>query len=411
MVSEDRWLLPEGIEELLPAEARHLEFLRRYVLDLFESWGYRQVMTPMIEYIESLLVGTGHDLDLQTFKLIDQISGRLLGVRADMTPQVARIDARNSRPDLPARLCYLGTVLHTQADHLEKTRSPFQVGAELYGHAGCASDLEVIRLMLEMFSMTGLLDNIHLDLGHVGIYRGLVAQAGLNASQEAELFEILQRKAAPDLREFFQANTVAPDAARMLSALVDLHGDASVIDEARTQLAGGNGQVREALADLTTIAQALSARFPDLPIHFDFAELRGYHYHRGVVFAALAQGYGRELARGGRYDGIGKPFGQARPATGFSADLKVLARLAGSGPDPFVERTVFAPCADEADLQAKVDQLRAEGWCVIGELAGQTASAADQGCRFELQKRAGGWELFPVERHTLHAMANQDSAP
>ena len=168
MLSEGRWLLPEGIEEVLPVEARRLEHLRRQVLDLFESWGYRQVMTPMIEYIESLLVGTGHDLDLQTFKLIDQISGRMMGVRADMTPQVARIDARNSHPDHPARLCYLGTVLHTQADHLEKTRSPFQVGAELYGHAGCASDLEVIRLMLEMFSVAGLA-NIHLDLGHVGI--------------------------------------------------------------------------------------------------------------------------------------------------------------------------------------------------------------------------------------------------
>ncbi len=401
MLPDDRWLLPEGIEEVLPADARRLEMLRRAVLDLFESWGYCQVMTPMIEYIESLLVGTGHDLDLQTFKLIDQISGRMMGVRADMTPQVARIDARNSHPDVPARLCYLGTVLHTQADHLEKTRSPFQVGAELYGHAGCDSDLEVIRLMLEVLTLAGL-ENVHLDLGHVGIYRGLVGQAGLNAAQEAQLFDILQRKAAPDLREFFESNPVDAACVKMLSALIELHGDASVIGAAYGQLAGANGQIREALADLETIAKSLSGSFPNLPIHFDLAELRGYHYHRGVVFAALVQGYGRELARGGRYDGIGKPFGQARPATGFSADLKVLARLAGDGFDTFPERLVFAPCVDDADLHAKVVALRAESWCVVFELAGQTANAGDMGCRFELLKRTGGWELFPAAEKNEH---------
>jgi ATP phosphoribosyltransferase regulatory subunit len=397
MLLEDRWLLPDGIEEVLPAEAWRLEILRRAVLDLFESWGYRQVMTPMIEYIESLLVGTGHDLDLQTFKLIDQISGRLMGVRADMTPQVARIDARNSRPEVPTRLCYLGTVLHTQADHLEKTRCPLQVGAELYGHAGWASDVEVIRLMLGMFTITGLLDNVHLDLGHVGIYRGLVRQAGLNDTQEAELFDILQRKAAPDLRDFFAANPVDAASDNMLSALIELHGDSSVIDDAYTRLAEGNGQVRQALADLTAIAQSLSACFPHLPIHFDLAELRGYHYHRGVVFAALLQGYGRELARGGRYDGIGKPFGQDRPATGFSADLKVLARLAGGGSSAAsAERLVFAPCVDDEGLCAKVAALRTEGWRVVFELAGQTADAGDMGCQFKLIKRTDGWELVPV---------------
>ncbi len=395
MLSEGRWLLPEGIEEVLPVEARRLEHLRRQVLDLFESWGYRQVMTPMIEYIESLLVGTGHDLDLQTFKLIDQISGRMMGVRADMTPQVARIDARNSHPDHPARLCYLGTVLHTQADHLEKTRSPFQVGAELYGHAGCASDLEVIRLMLEMFSVAGLA-NIHLDLGHVGISRGLVAQARLSADQEAELFDILQQKAAPDLSDFFVANRVDPSSERMFSALIELHGDSSVITEAYTQLAGANGQVRDALADLEMIAQSLSARFPSLPIHFDLAELRGYHYHRGVVFAALTEGYGREIARGGRYDGIGKPFGQDRPATGFSADLKVLARLAEADAGLFSERTVFAPSVDDETLHGKVASLLDQGWCVISELAGQTATASDMGCRFELLKLPEGWEPCPI---------------
>ncbi|MBS1211794.1 MAG: phosphoribosyltransferase, partial [Proteobacteria bacterium] len=251
MLSQDRWLLPEGIEEVLPAEARRLECLRRRVLDLFATWGYQLVIPPFIEYIESLLTGTGHALDLQTFKLIDQISGRLLGVRADMTPQVARIDARSADSDSPSRLCYLGTVLHTQSDHLERSRSPMQVGAELYGHDGSASDLEIIRLMLEMFAVAGV-ERIYLDLGHVGIYRGLVKQAGLDAQQEADLFDILQRKACPELPSFFQAASVEPEAAGMLAALVDLNGDLEVIDKARARLAQADSTVHRALDNLET---------------------------------------------------------------------------------------------------------------------------------------------------------------
>ena len=395
MLSDDRWLLPEGIEEVLPVEAKRLEILRREVLDLFESWGYRQVMTPMIEYIESLFVGAGHDLDLQTFKLVDQITGRLMGLRADITPQVARIDARHSADGIPARLCYLGTVLHTQGDHLEKTRSPFQVGAELYGHAGSASDLEVIRLMLATLSTVGL-DDIHLDLGHVGIYRGLVGQAGLSAAQEAGLFDILQRKAAPDLRDFFEANPLDAASQRMLSALIELHGDASVLPEATRQLADAGEEVGRALTELESIALSLVRDFPNMPIHFDLAELRGYHYHRGVVFAAFMDGYGRELARGGRYDGIGKAFGRARPATGFSADLKVLAKRVGPQEDSFAQRTVFAPDVDDGRLGEKIDSLRAEGWSVIRELAGQTGGAVAMACRYELLKQNGVWELSPV---------------
>jgi ATP phosphoribosyltransferase regulatory subunit len=318
-----------------------------------------------------------------------------MGLRADITPQVARIDARHSPAGVPARLCYLGTVLHTQADHLEKTRSPLQVGAELYGHAGSASDLEVIRLMLAMLARAGV-DNIHLDLGHVGIYRGLVCQAGLDAGQEAGLFDILQRKAAPDLRDFFAANPVEPESARMVSALIELHGDASVLSEAAVQLAGADAGVGQALAELGTIAAALAKGFPGMPVHFDLAELRGYHYHRGVVFSALAEGYGRELARGGRYDGIGEAFGRARPATGFSADLKVLARLAGGQADAFAERRVFAPDSDDAALAAKIDALRADGWCVICELAGQVGDAQAMGCRYALQQQQGVWELQPA---------------
>jgi ATP phosphoribosyltransferase regulatory subunit len=395
MFSEDRWLLPEGVEEILPEEAERLEYLRRKVLDLFASWGYRQVMTPFIEYIESLLIGAGHDLDLQTFKLIDPVSGHLLGVRADMTPQVARIDARHAKGDAPSRLCYLGTVLHTQSDHLETTRSPLQVGAELYGHAGAASDLEIIRLMLAMFSIADM-PQVHLDLGHVGVYRALALQADLNAAQEAALFDILQRKAAPDLQEFFQENPVAPASRRYLSALVKLHGDASVLAAARAQLADADIGVCQALDELETLAGQLLHEFPDMPIHFDLAELRGYHYQTGVVFAAFAEGYGRELARGGRYDEIGRAFGRARPATGFSADLKVLARLSQNSGEHISDKILFAPNIDDPSLQEAVATYRKQGWIVIRELPGQTAKAAEMGCHYELRRQQHNWEITPL---------------
>lgn len=385
-------MLPEGVEELLPAEARHLENLRRVVLDLFESWGYQQVIPPFIEYIESLLTGTGHDLDLQTFKLIDQISGRLLGVRADMTPQVARIDARHSVGDRPSRLCYLGTVLHTQSDHLEKSRSPMQMGAELYGHAGIASDLEIIRLMLAVLDAAGV-DGIHLDLGHVGIYRTLIGQAGLSGPDETELFDILQRKAHPELKGFLASTGIAKHTGEMLNAVIDLHGGIEVLSAARTRLAPAGDAVLNDLSDLQAIAERLHDEYPHLPIHIDLAELRGYHYKTGVVFSAFVPGYGREIARGGRYDEIGKVFGKARPATGFSADLKLLARLGEQEEDDFEQRTVFAPDHGDPALASKIDRLRLEGWVVIRELAGQRASAREIGCRHELRPAGDTWEL------------------
>ncbi|MFM8330644.1 MAG: ATP phosphoribosyltransferase regulatory subunit, partial [Candidatus Methylumidiphilus sp.] len=215
-------------------------------------------------------------------------------------------------------------------------------------------------------------------------------------AQEAQLFDILQRKAAPDLRDFFAANPVSPASARMLSALVELHGGADVIAEASRQLAEAGAEVAQALAELAGIASALGKTFPHMPVHFDLAELRGYHYHRGVVFAALVEGYGRELARGGRYDGIGAAFGRARPATGFSADLKVLARLAGEPVDGFAQRTAFAPDVDDESLQRKIESLRAEGWRVICELTGQTAGASALGCNHVLRKQDSGWELAPL---------------
>ena len=395
MLSQDRWLLPEGIEEVLPDEARRIERLRRKVLDLFAGWGYQQVIPPFIEYIDSLLTGAGHDLDLQTFKLIDQISGRLLGIRADMTPQVARIDARCRDGNQPARLCYLGTVLHTQSDHLERSRSPMQVGAELYGHAGSASDLEIIRLMLEMFSVSGV-TNISLDLGHVGIYRELARQAELNSDQEAELFEILQRKACPDLRTYLTACGVGRETSAMLSALVELNGDVDVLAQARSRLAAAGKRVMQAIDEISSVASQLSLLFPELPIHFDLAELRGYHYKTGMVFAVYVDGYGREVARGGRYDDIGRVFGRARPATGFSADLKVLSRLGVQQDNGNRMDAIFAPASGDSSLAARVRELREQGCCVIEELPGQSTDVSAIGCTHKLELQDQQWKVLPL---------------
>jgi ATP phosphoribosyltransferase regulatory subunit len=395
MLQLDHWLLPEGVEEVLPDDALRLERLRRTLLDLFSTWGYQLVIPPYIEFLESLLIGIGHDLDLQTFKLTDQLSGRMLGIRADMTPQVARIDAHNLKRDVPTRLCYVGTVLHTRGDHLEQSRSPMQVGAELYGHAGMASDLEVLQLMLETLAMAGI-QNVHVDLGHVGIFRGLARQAGLNSDQEAEIFGVLQRKARPELAELLSELDLTAEMRGMLSALPELNGYAGVIEQARQRLTSADRSVMHALDDLEQIARQLSQAFSSLPINFDLAELRGYRYQTGMVFAAFVPGHGREIARGGRYDEVGKVFGRARPATGFSADLKVLASLATGWDGAGCAQSIFAPSMDDADLSEKIRDLRAAGRHVIQELSGQTGSAADMGCTHKLDKRGQEWEIVPV---------------
>ncbi|MGZ8242332.1 ATP phosphoribosyltransferase regulatory subunit [Methylomagnum sp.] len=391
MLTQDRWLLPEGVDEVYPEEAARLESLRRKVLDLFSAWGYRLVIPPMIEFIDSLLVGTGRDLDIQTFKLIDQISGRLMGIRADMTPQIARIDARSDTGGSPARLCYLGTVLHSQLDHLERSRSPMQVGAELYGYAGSASDVEIIRLMLETLAMAGITD-VHLDLGHVGIYRGLACLAGLNPEQEAELFEIMQRKDRTEVCDFLNNAKITPPVSDMFVALLNFNGPEQVLREARRLLGNAGDFAIQAIANLESIADDLKRLFPALPVNFDLAELRGYHYQRGVVFAAFVPGYGREIARGGRYDEIGEAFGRARPATGFSADLKVLARLSSTVYQSFQNTSIFAPAVDDADLYDTIRRLRADGNIVIQELPGQSEGGREMGCGFELQSQDGTWK-------------------
>lgn len=396
MQQKDSWLLPEGIEEILPQEAAYLENLRRSILQLFTCWGYELVIPPMIDFIDSLLTGSGHDLDLQTFKLTDQISGRTLGFRADMTPQVARMDAHHLKHEWPTRLCYVGTVLHTRGDPLEKTRSPMQIGAELYGHAGIESDVEVIRLMLEMLALTGLL-NVHLDLGHVGIFRALSRQAGLDHNQESLLFDILQRKARPELEELMFDFAINEDVKAMFLKLPELNGGQDVLNKARIVLAKADAQVKQALANLEAAADLLTSRFPTLPISFDLAELRGYHYHTGVVFAAFVPTIGREIARGGRYDNIGAVFGRARPATGFSSDLKLLASLAKQTAQDQPSQRIFAPYQDITELNEKIRDLRAQGHIVIQQLPGQLGAAKELGCTAVLVLDNQNWVIQALD--------------
>lgn len=389
---KDRWLLPDGIEELFPDETERLEGLCRSLIDLFKRWGYRQVIPPLIDFLDSLLVGSGHELDAQTFKLTDPVSGQLIGLRADMTPQVARIDARTAQAGVPARLCYVGSVLHTLSGHLEKSRSPLQIGAELYGHVGLTAPLEVIRLMLEMLACAEIPD-VHLDLGHVGIYRALARQAGLSEDQEADLFEILQRKDGTDLDVFLHQTGLDGTPIR---ELLELNGPPDVVERAAERLAGSGAFIADALDELNRIAQALQSCYPGLPINIDLAELRGYHYHTGVVFAAFVPGQGREIARGGRYDEIGSVFGHARPAVGFSADLNVLARLSRTqNVNPHA--SIFAPGLDDPALLLVIQDLRASGHVVIQALGTGQESAEAMGCGSELVIRQGQWQVAPLD--------------
>ena len=391
-MNSDRWLLPDGIEELLPPQAAQLDQLRRRLLDLFQCWGYELVMPPLVEYLDSLLTGTGNDLDIQTFKLTDQASGRLLGVRADMTPQVARIDAhRLADREGPVRLCYHGTVLNTRGDGLGGSRSFTQIGVELYGHAGVESDGEMLCLMLETLHTAGV-DEVFVDLGHVGIFRALSVAAGLSEAQEAQLFDALQRKAAPEIDELLNAWQLDAGISASLKQLPWLNGGVEVLSRARECL-GDDAAIGEALDQLEQLAAFVSRQRPGVALHFDLAELRGYHYHTGVVFAAYVPGQGSAIAKGGRYDDIGKVFGRSRPATGFSANLNGLMAL--TRPQPAASGGIFAPVCADAELQSslteKVLSLRANGERVVAGLPGQSGGALEAGCDRVLVAVDGQW--------------------
>ena len=314
-----RWLLPENIEDILPGEAARIEALRRAILDLFARHGYELVIPPMLEYLDSLLTGTGHDMDLVTFKLVDQLSGRMMGVRADITPQVARIDAHLLNRKGVTRLCYCGSVLHTRPAGPTATREPIQIGAEIFGHAGVDSDLEVQRLLCEALRIAGV-KGARVDIGHVAVFRSIVRMAKISAELESSLFEALQRKDTPALRTL--TRTLPKAAREALLLLPELYGGREVLALARKRLPKIPALAR-ALDTLRALADAC-----EMPASFDLAELRGYHYHSGVVFDAYCNGVAGAVARGGRYDEVGKAFGRSRPATGFSIELRELAGAA-----------------------------------------------------------------------------------
>lgn len=393
-MKDDRWILPEGIEELLPDDAARLEHLRRQLLDLMQTWGYDMVMPPFVEYIESLLTGMGTDLDLQTFKILDQKTGRTMGIRADMTTQVARIDAHRLRKEEPVRLCYMGTVLRARSDDFASSRSLIQIGAELYGHAGIESDAEMLCLMLEVLMLTGIQQS-YVDIGHVGIFQGLAKQAALSKEQQDFLFDALQRKAIPEIKQYLAQLSLSGSTREMLIALAWLNGTGpDVFEQGRQQLQHGGAAVMQAITDMEQVARKVNARYPNIPLHFDFAEVRGIKYHTGVVFAAYHPDVGQAVAQGGRYDDIGKIFGRSRPATGFSADLRSLMDLGSSAAAQ--KSAIFAPADDSPVLLAKIAQLRAGGKRVIQQLPGQTGGARELSCDQTLNLIDGEWVLQSI---------------
>lgn len=324
---ENRWLLPDGFEELWPDEAWRLELMRRGFLDLCRARGYALAAPPLVEHVESLSAGVGRDLDAATFKLVDPESGKLLGLRADMTPQVARMDAHLLREEGATRLCYAGPVLRARPDAFGGPRELLQAGAELYGDARPEADCEVIALMTETLRASGIAE-FSLDLGHVGIYRALIAGTSLRAEAERALFDALRRKSRPEIIALAPTLDLPVPQREALLSLPTLNGDYRVIETARPILAACGPAVREALDNLLAVAERIRQKLPRVPLFLDLAELRGYAYHTGAVFAAYVPGQGQAIAQGGRYDDIGRAFGRARAATGFSADLRQWLRIA-----------------------------------------------------------------------------------
>jgi ATP phosphoribosyltransferase regulatory subunit len=377
------WLLPENIADVLPSEARKIEDLRRRMLDNFRLYGYELVMPPMLEYVDSLLNGAGEDTDLRTFKLVDQISGRMLGLRADMTTQVARIDAHLLNRESVTRLCYAGSVLHTRPSGLHATREPLQIGAEIYGHAGLEADAEIQELALASLALAGFAD-VRLDLSHVGVLRAILAEDPAAMRDEAALYGLLRAKDTPGLMAITQSYAATTRAA--LLALPNLYGDVEILAEARAVLPPLPGVTR-ALAELAALAGSALGR---AEIAIDLADLRGYQYESGAMFGLYVPGLPNAVARGGRYDHVGEAFGRARPATGFSLDLRELARLL-----PGAERkhAVRAPWGNAPELRERIAGLRGEGEIVIQSLPGHEDDQDEFECDRALVLEDGNWIL------------------
>ena len=386
------WQLPDQIADVLPSEARHIEELRRLFLDTARSYGYELVMPPLLEHLESLLTGTGEALDLQTFKLVDQLSGRTLGLRADTTPQVARIDAHLLNRKGVARLCYCGPVLHTRADRPHATREPLQFGAEIYGHAGLEADLEAQLLALEGLRAAGV-SGLSVDMADVRIVRSLLAGAPLSTHTLAMVHAALAAKDASELDSLSASlpGEISPAAREGLKALLQLYGDEKVLVEAEKALPPLPG-LHAALQNLKWLASHAGAG-GNVGISFDLADLRGYAYYSGTRFAIYGQG--AELARGGRYDEVGAVFGRNRPAVGFSLDLKELVRVLPPRP---LRAAIRAPWGEDAGLRAAIAGLRAGGETVACVLPGHEHEVNEFDCDRELAHTAGQWTVQPLKK-------------
>ena len=380
-----RWALPEYIADVLPVEAARVEYLRRALLDAFRAHGYELVMPPLLEYVDSLMTGTGHDMELRTFKLVDQLSGRTMGLRADITPQAARIDAHLLNRAGVARLAYCGTVLHTLPQGLNATREPLQIGAELYGHAGIEADVEIQNLLLHALQIAGL-TQVRFDVGHVGVFRALADMAALDEARAEELFARLQAKDLPALRA--ATIGIAAPVRDALLLLPRLYGGVEVLERAARELPQ-DPRITTALNEL----RGLTAQMRGAEVSIDLAELRGYQYHSGVVFAAYCAGVPNAIARGGRYDEVGKSFGRARPATGFSLDLKELASVA---PGTRGAGAILAPMDTDPALRGKIATLRSAGDVVVAALPGHDKHSWQPPCDRELVQRGGVWAVEKI---------------
>lgn len=393
MTYADRWLLPDGVEDLLPQQAQQLEQLRRRLLDLYAVWGYEQVIPPLLEFTDSLLIGLGRDLDLMTFKVTDQVSGRTMGIRADITPQIARIDAHSLKRSGPSRFCYAGHVIHTRPKSPLVTRLPIQAGVELFGGAGLDADIEVVSLLLQSLNDVGL-STLHIDLGHVGIYRALAEAAGFSPAQEEAFFDLLQRKASTEISVWLHEHVSDPQISQYLACLPGLSGNHAILAQAREQLAEAPAEVLAAIDELDLVAEVVSARYPQAQLYFDLSELRGYHYHTGIVFAAFAPGYGESVANGGRYDHIGEVFGNARTATGFAVDLTALVRLgvleAGQ------PAAIFAAVSEDPLQWQAICDLRQQGEIVVCGLGEQSPADAPSHCDRQLVLDGGNYRVEPI---------------
>ena len=378
-----RWLLPENISDVLPREARRVEQLRRALLDLYRGYGYELVIPPLIEHAESLLTGTGNDLDLRTFKLTDQSSGRLLGLRADTTPQVARIDAHILNRQGVVRLCYAGSVLHARPLHPLAAREPMQVGAELYGLGGVAADVEVLELAVASLHLAGL-RSVRLDLGHTGVVRGILQLSPLPTSLVDDLLASLNAKDVPALQQ--QSVALSSEVRAALLGLTRLNGGREVLHDARRKLPQ-SAPITAALDELQAIVERCGAD----DVSIDLSDLHGYRYKTGVTFAVHTAGSASEVLRGGRYDDIGKAFGRARPAVGFSIYLRELAELAAD--DPL--HAILAPADADQRLRALIAQLRADGEIVVQRLESETDGAEESEFIFDraIERRGDTWQV------------------